>query len=180
MFLAGKGLSSEDDWSRRRVADGLHVVVAVFMMSFDMVDCCVPECALGRLELLGWFRWVHFGYHAGVLMRVSVAPGPRMGYISRVLFSSSCCVCEAVQFFSTTPAPRGSFEVPLWRQLGCTMLYVKLACLCLAQHLQSGGIVPFRRKGTHGRSSWLSGASEAIWALSQGTCIHSCCRDFCC
>ena len=85
VFSLGKGLSSVEAWFSTALdieevlsgtgGDQLHVVVADVIKSFDTVDRCDLDCALGRLGLLAWFRRVYFSYHSHVRLRFKLAAG---------------------------------------------------------------------------------------------------------
>ena len=79
VFSAGKGVSSVDAWyassidieevlSHARPSD-FHIFVADVVKSFDTVDRDILDCALSRLGLPAWFRWVYFSFHKDVRLR---------------------------------------------------------------------------------------------------------------
>ena len=53
----------------------VHLFVADVIKSFDTVDRCILDCALGQLGLPDWFRKVYFSYHAKVRLRFKLATG---------------------------------------------------------------------------------------------------------
>ena len=55
--------------------DQLHVMVADVIKSFDSVDRSILDCALGRLGLPDWFRWVYVSFHRRVRLRFKFAAG---------------------------------------------------------------------------------------------------------
>ena len=85
VFSAGKGVSSVDAWyatsidieeilSHTRHSD-FHVFVADVVKSFNTVDRDILDCALSRLGLPAWFRWVFFSFHKEVRLRFKLATG---------------------------------------------------------------------------------------------------------
>ena len=77
VFSLGNGLSSIEAWITTALdieevlcnvgGDQLHVMVADVVKSFDTVDRSIPDCALGRLGLLAWFKKVYFARPLSVL-----------------------------------------------------------------------------------------------------------------
>ena len=85
LFLGlGNGVSSVEAWFSTALDteevlsdacdDQLHAMVA-HTKSFDTVERCILDCALGRLGLLPWFRRVYVAYHDQVRLRFKVAAG---------------------------------------------------------------------------------------------------------
>ena len=57
------------------LGNGLHVMVADVIKSFDTVDRFILDCTSGRLGLPGWFRKAYFADHSQVRLRFKLAAG---------------------------------------------------------------------------------------------------------
>ena len=85
VFSAGRGRSSVDAWYATALdieecpgseEDAhFHTFVADVVKSFDTVDKNILDFVLSRLGLPGWFRHVHFKFHAKVGLRFKCAAG---------------------------------------------------------------------------------------------------------